>query len=185
MTFGSLFAGIGGFDLGFERAGLQCKWQVEINPFCRAVLEKHWPEVRRWNDVTKFCRRLYDCEPEDEEGNCWCNRCDCDFGDCECVGTDALLDECGSVDLICWRVSLPARQLEPERRRLKMMSGGCGPKCPVSFASLGLNGSSWKTSQASLLGGWVTFCATWPASGMTRGCQSERSPESSASITKE
>jgi DNA (cytosine-5)-methyltransferase 1 len=51
MTFGSLFAGIGGFDLGFERAGLTCKWQVEIDPFCQRVLEKHWPHVQRFSDV--------------------------------------------------------------------------------------------------------------------------------------
>ena len=51
LTFGSLFAGIGGFDLGFERAGLRCEWQVEIDPYCRRVLAKHWPNVRRWDDV--------------------------------------------------------------------------------------------------------------------------------------
>jgi len=54
LTFGSLFAGIGGFDLGFERAGLVCRWQVEIDPFCRGVLEKHWPHVRRHDDVRTF-----------------------------------------------------------------------------------------------------------------------------------
>jgi DNA (cytosine-5)-methyltransferase 1 len=50
-TFGSLFAGIGGFDLGFERAGMECRWQVEIDPYCQRVLAKHWPNVRRWDDV--------------------------------------------------------------------------------------------------------------------------------------
>jgi DNA (cytosine-5)-methyltransferase 1 len=54
ITFGSLFAGIGGFDLGFERAGMRCVWQVEIDPFCRKVLAKHWPDVRRWDDVRTF-----------------------------------------------------------------------------------------------------------------------------------
>lgn len=51
LTVGSLFAGIGGFDLGLERAGFEIKWQVEIDPFCRAVLAKHWPQVRRYEDV--------------------------------------------------------------------------------------------------------------------------------------
>ena len=53
MTLGSLFAGVGGFDLGFERAGMECRWQVEINPFRRAVLATHWPKVERYEDITK------------------------------------------------------------------------------------------------------------------------------------
>jgi DNA (cytosine-5)-methyltransferase 1 len=51
MTFGSLFAGIGGMDLGLERAGMTCKWQVEIDPFCQRVLTKHWPEVPKYGDI--------------------------------------------------------------------------------------------------------------------------------------
>jgi len=51
LTFGSLFAGIGGFDLGFERAGMVCKWQVEIDDYANRVLEKHWPDVKRYRDV--------------------------------------------------------------------------------------------------------------------------------------
>lgn len=56
MTYGSLFSGIGGMDLGLDRAGMQCKWQVEIDPFCRQVLRKHWPDVPKHNDVTEFAR---------------------------------------------------------------------------------------------------------------------------------
>ena len=51
FTFGSLFAGIGGIDLGLENAGMECKWQVEIDDFCLKVLEKHWPNVKRFKDI--------------------------------------------------------------------------------------------------------------------------------------
>jgi DNA (cytosine-5)-methyltransferase 1 len=53
LTVGSLFAGIGGFDLGFERAGFDIKWQVEVDPFCQKVLAKHWPYVDRYDDVRR------------------------------------------------------------------------------------------------------------------------------------
>ena len=51
LTVGSLFSGIGGFDLGFEKAGMEIRWQVEIDEFCQKVLEQHWPNVERFDDI--------------------------------------------------------------------------------------------------------------------------------------
>jgi DNA (cytosine-5)-methyltransferase 1 len=62
-TVGSLFAGIGGFDLAFEREGYDVAWQVEIDSYCQRVLEKHWPDVPRYDDV-RDCG-LHNLEPVD------------------------------------------------------------------------------------------------------------------------
>lgn len=62
MRFGSLFSGIGGFDLGFERAGMECAWQCEIDDNCRGVLKRHWPEVHIYDDVRDIGRGV---EPVD------------------------------------------------------------------------------------------------------------------------
>jgi DNA (cytosine-5)-methyltransferase 1 len=51
MRVGSVFAGIGGFDLAFRRVGCGIAWQIEIDKFCLRVLEKHFPNVKKYRDV--------------------------------------------------------------------------------------------------------------------------------------
>jgi len=54
MKVGSLFSGIGGFDLGLEWAGMSVSWQVENEEFCLKILNKHWPEVPKYGDVKQL-----------------------------------------------------------------------------------------------------------------------------------
>lgn len=57
IQVGSLFSGIGGFDLGLERSfkkhSIDCKiaWQVEIDEYCKKILRKHWPGAKIYSDV--------------------------------------------------------------------------------------------------------------------------------------
>lgn len=53
MKGGSCFSGVGGLDKGLEEAGVEVVWQIEIDSFRRKVLEKHWPSVPRYEDITK------------------------------------------------------------------------------------------------------------------------------------
>jgi DNA (cytosine-5)-methyltransferase 1 len=73
LTVGSLFSGIGGLDLGLERAGMNVIWQSEIDPYGCRVLKKHWPEVVNhgnikeinWGDIVRpdvICGG-YPCQP--------------------------------------------------------------------------------------------------------------------------
>jgi len=63
VKFGSLFAGVGGFDLGFEAAGFECCWQVEWDKYCQEVLRFRWPDVPKFGDIRDVSG--YDLEPVD------------------------------------------------------------------------------------------------------------------------
>jgi DNA (cytosine-5)-methyltransferase 1 len=63
MTYGSLFSGIGGIDLGLTRADMQCAWQIEINRECHKELNRYWPEAPKFYDVRNF--EQYDLQPVD------------------------------------------------------------------------------------------------------------------------
>ncbi len=54
MNVLDLFAGIGGFSLGLERAGFKTAAFCEIDPYCQKVLRKHWPDVPIYDDITKL-----------------------------------------------------------------------------------------------------------------------------------
>lgn len=54
MTHGSLFSGIGGFDLGAKWAGIETVWQCEKDPYCRKVLQKHFPETILYQDIKEM-----------------------------------------------------------------------------------------------------------------------------------
>ena len=51
MKVASFFAGIGGFDLGFERAGMKVVFQCEIDDHCQQILKRHWPHVPLHKDI--------------------------------------------------------------------------------------------------------------------------------------
>ena len=54
FSVASFFAGIGGFDLGFERAGFATKLQCEIHEYCSNVLKHHWPQVMSSEDISEL-----------------------------------------------------------------------------------------------------------------------------------
>jgi DNA (cytosine-5)-methyltransferase 1 len=51
MRVASFFSGIGGFDLGFEKAGMKVVFQCETDKYCQQILKRHWPHVPIYEDI--------------------------------------------------------------------------------------------------------------------------------------
>src|SRR5499427_523278 len=98
LTVGSLFSGIGGFDLGFERAGFDIRWQVEIDPFCQRVLAKNWPNVRRYGDVRHVMGHAESCGRR-ARGTWRSPHSGSGVSDCSCWDRRAVFIE--PVDVLC------------------------------------------------------------------------------------
>jgi DNA (cytosine-5)-methyltransferase 1 len=72
LKVASFFAGIGGFDLGFERAGMEVVYQCEINKFGVSVLKRHWPNIPLSPDIKNV--KISDIP---KEANLWCGGFPC------------------------------------------------------------------------------------------------------------
>lgn len=59
MPYLLFFAGIGGFDIAFERNGFATNFLCEINPFCQSILSQHWPDVKKGNDINEIKVLIY------------------------------------------------------------------------------------------------------------------------------
>lgn len=101
MRHGSLFSGIGGFDLAAEWMGWDNVFHCEIDAKAQKVLKKRFPGSRLIKDVRDIYR--FTDEYEDLYGDrevMWCARHNEDFSDCECIGCSEWDDEIGCLDII-------------------------------------------------------------------------------------
>ena len=67
----SFFAGIGGFDVAFEKQGFSTTLLCEINPFCNQILSRHWPDVQKAGDINSIA------ESEIPDSEVWCGGFPC------------------------------------------------------------------------------------------------------------
>jgi DNA (cytosine-5)-methyltransferase 1 len=170
LRFVSLFAGIGGLDLGLERAGHECVLQVELDPFCQKVLAKHWPDVRRIADVR-------------------------DVAEADCEGADMIVGgfPCQPVSLAGKRLGvMDERWLWPEYERLLgvvrpryalvenvpgLFHGGFGDVLS-GLAALGYD-AEWQVIPAAALGAphhrERVFILAYPSGSRLQGCLLEES----------
>jgi DNA (cytosine-5)-methyltransferase 1 len=97
----SLFSGIGGFDIGFGRAGIKTVAFAENDKWAAQVLRRHWPATPNLGDVrdvVRFAGEMVECP--DGCGEAWCEQHEQHFFECPCTGAMEFLDEIGQIDII-------------------------------------------------------------------------------------
>lgn len=156
---GSLFSGIGGFELGLERAiPSETIWQVEQDKFCQSILKKHWPKAKIYNDVRNITKD--NVEPVD----ILCGGFPCQ--DISVAGkTKGLKGEKSGLWWEMWRI---ISELRPRIIVLENVSNVLrlgGPEVLGSLAKIGYD-AEWTTIRASDFGAchrrerW--FCVAYP-----------------------
>lgn len=158
---GSLFSGIGGFELGLERAiPAETIWQVEQEKFCQSILKKHWPKAKIYDDVRNITKD--NVEPVD----ILCGGFPCQ--DISIAGkTRGLKGEKSGLWWEMWRI---ISELRPRIIVLENVSNILrlgGREVAGSLAQIGYD-AEWTTIRASDFGAphrrerW--FCVTYPNS---------------------
>lgn len=51
LKHGSCFSGIGGFGLAARWAGIETAWQIEMDKYCRKVLDRHFPNTKKYKNI--------------------------------------------------------------------------------------------------------------------------------------
>ena len=134
-----LFSGIGGFSLGLERTGgFETVAFCEIEPYCRQVLARHWPEVRCYDDIRELSSQHLTANG---------------------IGVDRNLRGLPQPGYQASQGKAPGSTVT---------APAYGESTPVLLAKYSPSSSSWRTSQLCLDGDLEEFSETWPRSGMMR-----------------
>ena len=162
MNVLDLFSGIGGFSLGLERAGMRTVAFCEIDPYCRRVLAKHWPDVPVYDDVRTLtaARLVADAAGIDEQ---WSKP--------ERNKPRRPQTAAGNsgIDVICG--GFPCQDISASPARAQALPASAlayGKSTPELLGRFDPATRSLKTSQLCFLEGSETFSSTFPRSGTMR-----------------